>query len=171
MPLGVIALERGDLAGAEREIAGALKDRPDLRLAHFNLALLAEVRHDDQLAIAEYKKEIELFPKSYKAAFNLGNVYERLGDRARQIDAYRSAIEMNPQFADGHILLAKVLLGAHQLGDAATLARKGLELGGSAQYRPLGHYVLADVYSRQGRSADASREAARGRTLEAASRR
>jgi hypothetical protein len=31
---------------------------------------------------------------------------------------------------------------------------------------PLGHYVLADVYSRRGRLKDAEREAAEGRKLE-----
>ena len=31
---------------------------------------------------------------------------------------------------------------------------------------PLGHYVLADIYSRRGRPKDAAREAAEGRKLE-----
>ena len=49
---------------------------------------------------------------------------------------------------------------------AFRLARKGIELAPDSQYAPLGHYVVADVYSRQGRRADAQREAALGRALE-----
>ena len=39
--------------------------------------------------------------------------------------------------------------------------------GASSTYAPLGHYVLADLYSRMGRHADAAVEAQRGRALEA----
>jgi hypothetical protein len=35
-----------------------------------------------------------------------------------------------------------------------------------ADIAPLGHFVLADVYSRRGRPEDAAREAAKGRKLE-----
>ena len=73
----MLALRRGDLAGAEREIRAAIDEKPDVRLAHYNLALLAEQQGDLPRAIAEYQKEIELHPNSYKAAFNLGRLYER----------------------------------------------------------------------------------------------
>ena len=36
---------------------------------------------------------------------------------------------------------------------------------------PLGHYVLADVYNRQGKAAEASGEVANARRIEAARRR
>src|SRR5213078_2041593 len=65
--LGVVALKRGDVARAEREIHAAIEEKPDVRLAHFNLALVAEQRNDFPRAIAEYKKEIDLHPASYKA--------------------------------------------------------------------------------------------------------
>jgi tetratricopeptide (TPR) repeat protein len=168
--LGVVALKRGDATTAEREIRAAVAENPDVRLAHFNLALLAEERGRAQEAIAEYRKEIELHPQaSYKAWFNLGKVYAGLGDRASQADAYRHAIEVNPSFAEGHLYLAKLYLDLGQKFDEAlALARKGIELGPDAEYAPLGHYVIADIYSRQGRRAEAEQEAARGRALEAA---
>jgi choline-sulfatase len=170
--LGVLALRRGDLGGAEQEIRAAIAEKPDVRLAHYNLALLAEQRGDPQRAIAEYQKEIELHANSYKAAFNLGRVYGRVGDRRAQIDAYRKAIEMNPSFAEGHLFLAKLYLdGEEQLDEAVRLARRGLELAPESEYAPLGHYVIADIYSRQGRRAEAEQEAARGRALERQSRR
>jgi arylsulfatase A-like enzyme/Tfp pilus assembly protein PilF len=169
--LGVLALRRGDVAGAEKEIREAIAEKPDVRLAHFNLALLAEQRGEMPRAIAEYSREIELHANSYKAAFNLGRVYGLVGDRNGQIDAYRKAIDINPSFAEGHLFLAKVYLDAGQnLDEAVRLARRGVELAPESEYAPLGHYIVADVYSRQGRSADAEREAARGRALEGRTR-
>ena len=165
--LGVLALRRGDAAAAERDIRAAIAEKPDVRLAHFNLALLSEQQGDFQRAIGEYTKEMELHANSYKAAFNLGRVYEQVGDHRGQIDAFKRAIEMNPSFAEGHLFLAKAYLDQEQnLDEAVTLARRGIELAPRSDYAPLGHYVIADVLSRQGRRAEADQEAARGRALE-----
>jgi choline-sulfatase len=167
--LGVLALRRGDLAGAEREIRAAIEQKPDVRLAHYNLALLAEQQGDAARAIAEYQKEIELHANSYKAAFNLGKLYERAGDRGQQISWFTKAIEMNPSFAEGHLFLAKAYLDeGRRLTEAVELARKGIELDPRGEYAPLGHYVVADVLSRQGKPREAELEAARGQALERA---
>jgi choline-sulfatase len=169
--LGVLAIKRGDLDAAQREIQAAIDQKPDVRLAHFNLGVLAEQRQDFQRAIAEYKEEIARHPSSYKAAFNLGLLYGRLGDRPGQLDAYKRAIEMNPSFAEGHLFLAKVYLDAGQdLAEALRLAHKGVELAPRSEYAPLGHYVMADIYARQGRRAESDAEAARGRALERSSK-
>jgi choline-sulfatase len=165
--LGVLALRGGDLVGAEREIRAAIEEKADVRLAHFNLALLAEQQGDVPRAVTEYKKEIELHPNSYKAAFNLGRLYERAGDRPGQIAEFKEAIRMNPSFAEGHLFLAKAYLDAGQnLDEAVSLARKGIELEPTGEYAPLGHYVMADVFGRQGRRAEAEQEVARGQALE-----
>jgi arylsulfatase A-like enzyme/Tfp pilus assembly protein PilF len=165
--LGVLALRAGDLAGAEREIRAAIEEKADVRLAHFNLALLAEQQGDVPRAISEYKKEIELHPNSYKAAFNLGRLYERAGDRTGQIAEFKEAVRMNPSFAEGHLFLAKAYLDLGQnLDDAVVLAQKGIELEPKGEYAPLGHYVMADVFARQGRKNEAEQEAARGQALE-----
>jgi arylsulfatase A-like enzyme/Tfp pilus assembly protein PilF len=165
--LGVVALNEGDLDRAEREIRHALEMKPDVRLAHFNLALVAEKRGDDRTAAAEYQRELEQHPNSYKAAFNLGRLYEQRGDSVAQEAAYRKAIEANADFAEGYFYLAKLLLDRGQRFDeAVTLARKGLEIAPRSEYAPLGHYVLADLYSRLGRPSDAAAEAQRGHALE-----
>lgn len=166
--LGVVALKRGDVPGAEREIRAALAEKSDVRLAHFNLALVAEARGRPQEAVAEYQKEIELHPAaSYKAWFNLGKLYGQLKNAAGETDALQHAIDVNPGFAEGYLYLAKLYLDEGQhLDEAVRLARKGIEIGPDSEYAPLGYYVIADVYSRQGKRALADQEAARGRALE-----
>jgi tetratricopeptide (TPR) repeat protein len=83
------------------------------------------------------------------------------------VDALKMSIDGNPAFAEGHIFLAKAYLeSASNLDEAARLAQKGLSLSPSPSVAPLGHYVLADIYNRQGRPADAAREVAQGRALQ-----
>ncbi len=165
--LGVIALQRGDPATAGRLINEALATKPNLRLAHFNLALLAEQRGDVRTAEREYLAELKAHPESYKAAFNVSRLYEQVGDRDGQIAALKQSIESNPYFAEGHIFLAKAYLDSERnLDDALRLARKGLDLHPSPDVAPLAHYVMADIYSRQGRAADSQREVALGKALE-----
>ena len=165
--LGVIALQRGDPATAERLIREALAAKPTLRLAHFNLALLAEGRGDIRTAEREYIEELKQHPENYKSAFNLSRLYEQVGDRQGQIDALKQSIVSNPWFPEGHFFLAKAYLDAESnLDEAARLALKGLQLAPKSEYAPLGHYVLADVYNRQGRTREGAEELARGRALE-----
>jgi arylsulfatase A-like enzyme/tetratricopeptide (TPR) repeat protein len=166
--LGVIALQRGDLVTSERLIREALAAKPTLRLAHFNLALLAEAHGDIRTAEREYIEELKQHPENYKSAFNLSRLYEQVGDRQGQIDALKQSIVSNPRFAEGHLFLAKAYLDSEShLDEAARLAQKGIELGPRSEYAPLGHYVLADIYNREGRMREGAQELARGRALEA----
>jgi arylsulfatase A-like enzyme/tetratricopeptide (TPR) repeat protein len=165
--LGVMALQRGDETTAERLIKEAIATKPTVRLGHFNLALLAERRGDVRGAEREYYEELKAHPDSFKAAFNMSRLYEQVGDREGQIGALKQSIESNPYFAEGHLFLAKAYLDTNRnLDEAMQLARKALTLRPAPEVAPLAHYVIADIYSRQGRPADSQREAALGRALE-----
>jgi len=138
-----------------------------VRLAHYNLALIAEQRGDMTAAEAEYKREIELHPSAYKAAFNLSRLYEHQGNRTAQMAALRTSIEANPAFAEGYLFLAKAYVDSN--GDPAEvirLARKGLELKPAASVAPLGHFTMAAALMKQGHETEAAREFAAGRALE-----
>jgi arylsulfatase A-like enzyme/Tfp pilus assembly protein PilF len=166
--LGALRLDRGEVSEAEREIQAALSTKPDIRMAHFHLALIAESRGQLAAAEREYRQEIQDFPDNHMAHFNLGKLLEQRGDSEGQLAAFRRAVEVNPDFAEGHLFLAKLLLdaGADPV-EAARLARRGIEIAPRGDYGPLGHYLLAEVLSRQGRSVEAAAEIERGRTLDA----
>lgn len=169
--LAVLAFRRGQIREAERLIDEALAIRSDVKLARYNRALIAEQRGDLLTAEREYLEELKLHPDSYKAAFNLSRLYEAAGQRTLQVDALKQAIEGNPQFAEGHLFLAKAYLDqGRDFKEAIDLARKGLDLRPQPSLLPLGHFVLADLYNRTGRRAEAAQEAARGRALQRAAR-
>lgn len=170
--LGVIAHRRGDYVTADRLIREAIGIKSDVKLARYNLALIAEERGYLQTAERQYLEELKLHPDSYKAAFNLSRLYERTGQQGLRIDALKQAIDGNAAFAEGHIFLAKAYLDNQtNLEEAVTLAQKGLELKPDPDVAPLGHYILADLYNRQGRRAAAAEEVAKGRALEGRGRR
>ncbi len=169
--LGVVAIRRGDLQAAEREIRAAIALQPEVALAHFNLALVAEGREEWGQAEAEYRRELELHPNAaYRAAFNLGRLYERLGDSVRQRQALQQSVEANPQFPEGWFYLAKAQLDTGDLEAAVAAAKKGLEVGPRSGEAALGHFVLGDVYAKRGNLSEAARELAAGRALEAGKR-
>jgi tetratricopeptide (TPR) repeat protein len=166
--LGVIALQRGDVDGAERLIREGLAAKSTVRLAHYNLALIAEKRGDLPGAEREYVQELKEHPESFKAAFNLAQLYQQVQDREGAIQALKICIASNPRFPDAYFFLARVYVdeGAN-LREARELARKGLEIGPKSEHAALGHYVLADLYNRQGRPREAAEQVAIGRSLEA----
>nr|MBA3949805.1 sulfatase-like hydrolase/transferase [Acidobacteriota bacterium] len=145
--LGVVAFKRGQLDKAEAHANAALAISPDAKLAHHNLALIAEQRGDFPAAKAAYRQEIERQPDAWKAAFNLARLHEQLRERSEAEQAYRKALEIHPRFAEGYFYLGKFCLDAGRLDEAAFNAKKGLEIAPASEFAPLGHYVLADVYS------------------------
>ncbi len=82
------------------------------------------------------------------------------------VDHFRAAVDTNPSFGSGYLYLAKGLLDAGDLKASEAAALKGLASQPDPQVRPLGHYVLADVYTRTGREREAARQVALGRRLE-----
>jgi len=75
-------------------------------------------------------------------------------------------VERNPAFGTGWLYLAKALLDAGELTGAEQAARRGLDSAPDSSILPLGHYVLADVYARQGRERESAREVAAGQRAE-----
>ena len=79
---------------------------------------------------------------------------------------FRQAVDLQVDFGTGQLYLAKALLDTGDLVGAEQWAHKGLASNPDARIAPLGHFVLADVYNRQGRAADAEREVERAKRLQ-----
>ncbi len=165
--LGALAFRRGDAVAAERHIRAALADKPDVRLAHFNLALIAEAAGDTATASREYARELELHDTAFRAAFNLARLYQREGRHVEALTLFERAVTINGRFAEGFYYLAKAQLDAGQPDAALASARKGLETDPQSTVAAMGYFVIADVYARRGRMAEAEKAFARGRAIEA----
>jgi arylsulfatase A-like enzyme/Tfp pilus assembly protein PilF len=150
--LAVANLNLGHFAEAESELDAIVDERPKFPLAHFHLGLLHEEQGRLSEARTAYAEEVELFPNNIPARFNLGNVLFELGDAAAAEQEMRTLIEKSPDTAKPYLLLARVLLQqGRDLSEVERLAKAGLERTDADDLKVLGYYLLADVYSRQGR--------------------
>ena len=143
---------------AERALSEALEKKPDLLTARFNLGLVYEKRGEIDKAIAAYRGELDKSPAAFRAAFNLAKLLQRKGQPAEALDLFRQVTAHAPDFGTGQLYLAKALLDAGDLAGAEEWARKGLLTKPDPAIAPLGHYVLSDVYNRQGRFKAAEQE-------------
>jgi len=166
LKLAEAQIELSKIDEAEKHLREALRLKPDLTMAHYDLGVLLEKRNQNAQAVEEYRAELSANPAVYQAHFNLAKLLSRAGQTGEAVDHFRAAVEANPSFASGYLYLAKGLLDAGDLKAAEAAALKGLAADPDPEMRPLGHYVLADVYTRTGREREAAKQVALGRRLE-----
>ncbi len=148
----------------------AIESNSDLPQPHYNLAVVYEELGMVDLAIDEYERAIASAPTHFQAQFNLGRLYGQRGDLDRQQRLYEDAIESNPEFVRGYYFLAKLIMDrGGDLERVEQLARQGLDRDPEHQAGPMGYFLLADVYHRQGRLVESQRALQRGREIQAES--
>ena len=145
----------GRLDEAERELAVITKEYPKFPLANFHVALLRERQGRPLQAKQAYETELTHHPQSVVARFNLGELLLRHGDAAGAEEQMRALIQQDPASARPYLLLGQALLTRPgRLDEVERLAHAGLERTKEAELKALGYFLLADVYSRQGRRAE-----------------
>ena len=163
--------DRGRSASTRRRrrSAQALEKKPDLATARFNLGLVYEEQGQADEAIAAYEAELAQNAKAYRAAFNLAKLLQKAG-RDRRGRARGSARRWSCSPTSGPAsstwprrFSTRATWRARSSGRARASSRSP-----TPRIAPLGHFVLADVYNRQGRD---GRRGARGGRAHAACRR
>ncbi len=127
--LGQINERRGRDAEAERNYRAAIELYPTeetQKTAQAHMALGAIYFNREQFieARSEFERAAELDPGDHRAHYNIGSVSEAMVEKhgvhneERAIDAYRKALDLHPQFADAHLMLAFVLERRGEIEDA-----------------------------------------------------
>ncbi len=90
------------------------------------------------------------------ARFNLGNLATSVSGISTAAEReMRILIDGASEKPKPYLFLARVLLKQERdLAEVERLARNGLERADADDLKVLGYYLLADVYSRQGRQAE-----------------
>ena len=161
--LGALALERGELAQAEAELRRALEVDAAAPTVRYNLARVKSAQGKASEAEALYRAELADNPGHGRAHFNLARLLKERGDREGYLAELRRGVEEAPRSGPCHFLLAHEEMKAGRLPEAERLARRGLEVDPASDTAPLGYYVLADVYNRQGQPGKAQEALARGK--------
>ena len=149
----LIGLRRFD--EAEAELKGIISEHPKFPLAHFNLGLLYEEEGRFADARSAYTAEVDLHPNTVAARFNLANLLLRNGEVREAEDQLRQLLKADPEEPLPYLFLARALLArSADPAEALTLAEQGLERSTAPEAKALGYFLLADIYSRQGRRAE-----------------
>jgi tetratricopeptide (TPR) repeat protein len=164
--LGALALEHGDLARAEAETTAALGLDPSVPAARYTLGRVRAAQGDAAEAERLYRAEIADNPQHGRAHAALARLLKDRGDHEGYVAELRRGVAEAPRSGACHFLLAHEELKADRLTEAEQLARQGLEVDAASEMAPLGYYVLADVYNRQGQRAKAAAALARARQLD-----
>jgi arylsulfatase A-like enzyme/Tfp pilus assembly protein PilF len=160
----LLELERYDEAMIEINKALEFNDRfPN---SHFNRALIHEARNEWGLAMQDYRKEVELFPESYPARFNLSRILRKAGDIESERRELEECIKTQPDYGVAYIYLAKNLMDTGgDLQRAEQLASEGIEKSKETENKILGNYLLADLLNRLGRQREAQQHLHRAEQL------
>ena len=168
---GALAFAGSRLPEAEEMIRKGLELEPEAKGGRYNLARVLEARGRFDEAESLYRAELSTYADHGKARFNLAQLERQRGNTAGYLNELRLSTEKAPDFGPAFFFLAREELNAGRLDSARDLAQRGLKVDNISEVAPLGHYVLADILSRQNKPKEAQEEAAKGKALDTRRRR
>jgi len=105
--IGEIYLEHGMEEKAADSFRGSLGLNESVHVYNrLGIALRRRKRYKE--AVEEYKKALMLDPKDEVLYYNLGRAYMEDGQRALALDAFRKALELNPEFDETKKMLKEL---------------------------------------------------------------
>lgn len=130
--LGVVELQRGDAAAAERLIGRAIALRPTVAAAHGNRARAREKLADWPAALADYQAASRLEPENGELHFRQGIAWRKLSDHAAALACYDRALQIDPAFARAWFNRGNALIDLQRAGEAVDSYRRAAALNPGA---------------------------------------
>lgn len=152
--VGLLYAQRADLDKAEGYFRKSVKAKSDYSEAHNNLCwlLVEKGRHKDAIKHCQKAVENVLYMTPERAFHNMGIAYERAGDPAKAIEAYKKGLVHNKNFVKTLRNLSKIYLDKKDLKKAfpllqrASKACKASPKGSWGADCPEVHYRLAMIF-------------------------
>ena len=153
---------------AEKEFQEAIRLRPDLPKIHLELGLVYAGASQWPQAEAAFRRETELRPGDAEAVYRLGNALLQQGKAEEARAQLTRSDKLMPDMPETLYSLGKAaaLEGDNAAAEKAWKKVIELEKGGSLAAQA--HFGLAELYRKQGKSADAEREIQEFNKLQAA---
>lgn len=100
--LGIIAAQTNNFEHAVELISRAIKYKPQMEGAHYNLGKALSSIHQHQAAIDSYDKAIALNPDYAEAYYNRGNAQRALNQQDAAIQSYNQTIAIMPDHVNAY---------------------------------------------------------------------
>ena len=120
-------VQKKDYDGAIKEYEKAVKTDPKNAKAHLLLGLTLANKGDLDKAL-KFTRYAITFEKSYAAFNNLGLIYANKGEYQNAIDAYESALQLNPSSANACYQLGRLYATTGQFNEGIAAYKKAIEL-------------------------------------------
>ena len=119
-----------DPAHVEQALANcrkALEIDEHLPAVHVTLGHLYTATGRNDLALQEFQKALETYPRDADALIGMAGVFERTGKAGDAEDHYKRAIALRPDYWEGYQLLAEFYLRQKRVQDAIAQYRRVIE--------------------------------------------
>ncbi len=128
---GEAAYAAGKYQKAIEDFSEAVRLSPNWAEAHYALALSLTEMQKLKAAIEEFKRVLKLKAKyelMVLSNYNIGNAYVDLGEYKKAIDAYKQAIELNPELSKPHNNLGLAYAASDQPAAAVAEFKEAVQL-------------------------------------------
>jgi tetratricopeptide (TPR) repeat protein len=156
--LGASYEARRDNKKAIEEYRLAIQKKPDFAGLHYALGNVYWKEGDMPQAEKEFLEELKIAPENYLTTWKLGNIYLLNKQYELAFQYLEQAIRQRPDLGQAHRDLGKALLQTD--GDLARATAHLKRVTELAPEEPTTHYLLAQVYRKQGRRTEQTAELA-----------
>ena len=150
-------------AEARAAAAELLRDYPRQPNAHYLMGWLLLLGQDEG-ALAEFEKELEVSPGHVQARLQIAYECLRRGENERGLPYAREAARLAPKDFTARNILGRLLLATGAVAEAIPELEAAVRL---APGSPEGHFALANAYQRAGRKLEAEKHRAIFKKLDA----
>jgi tetratricopeptide (TPR) repeat protein len=144
--LGLALMRMGQIDEAVAHFRQALNLKPDFGVAYKSLQTAVAARRAMTEKIAEIQAALEGTPENHELHYQLGNLYDRTGDRAKAMDHYHMAVKIRPDFSQAlnNLAIGYAVKGEYDKALSALQRMVSLQ-----PHNPVVHYSIASILARQ----------------------
>jgi tetratricopeptide (TPR) repeat protein len=125
---GALAYQNGQTNEALDDLSQAVKENPDLPLAHVIMGDIYRSRSDYRDAETHYESAVKLDPYDFKNHYDLGVAYQFLNRLQDAAASYLKALKLNPEDVNTTMNLGLVYLGLNHPDDALEMMQRAVRL-------------------------------------------
>jgi tetratricopeptide (TPR) repeat protein len=161
--LGSAKVAQGKLGEARSLFGGLLEKHPRDAVLKYSVGAVDYMDGRYAEAEAALKESLKIQADQVAASYYLGLTYEANGEDDRAAREFRELLKGHPEHAPSCVQLGSILVRKHEFGEAQQLLERGIALDPDSVQ---GHYQLALLLRRLGKTEESDAQFAESRRLE-----